>query len=64
MQTSFRLALLRSAPLNMWVALSCDESRTVATGENYTEVATKSDAAGETDPVILKTPAIWAPLFV
>jgi hypothetical protein len=63
-QTSSRLALLRAAPLNSWVALSEDESRIVAIGANYSEVVTKSDAAGEADPVILKTPEMWAPLFV
>ena len=63
-QTLSRLDLLRSAPLNSWVALSEDESRIVAIGENYSEVVTKSDAAGEADPIILKTPAMWAPLFV
>jgi hypothetical protein len=63
-QAQSRLTLLRSAPLNSWVALSEDETRIVAIGTNYGEVVAKSDAAGEADPVILKTPAMWAPLFV
>jgi hypothetical protein len=59
-----RLELLRSAPLNSWVALSEDESAIVATGQTYAEVSRKSDEAGESDPVILKTPEEWAPLSV
>ena len=31
---AIRLKLLRSAPLNSWIALSEDESRIVATGAN------------------------------
>ena len=63
-QISDRLALLRSVPLNSWVALSADEASIVAVGGSYVEVVEKSDAAGEPDPVILKTPSIWAPMFV
>jgi hypothetical protein len=63
-QMSGRLAVLRKAPLNSWVALSEDESRIVAVGANYREVVMKSDAAGEEDAIILKTPSMWAPLFV
>jgi len=35
---AIRLELLRSAPLNSWIALSEDESRIVATGATYSEV--------------------------
>lgn len=59
-----RETLLRSAPLDHWVALSQDGSRVVAVGRNYIEAAEKSDAIGEHDPILLKTPSSWAPLFV
>lgn len=59
-----RMKLLQSAPLNSWVAFSEDETRIVAVGSNYMEAVEKSEAAGEYDPVILKTPPMWAPLFV
>ncbi len=59
-----RLELLRSAPLNKWIALSEDESKIVAIGETYSEVSERSDHAGVADPVILKTPQQWAPLSV
>lgn len=59
-----RLNLLRSAPLNKWIALSDDESKIVAVGETYGEVSTLSDSAGVSDPVILKTPQEWVPLSV
>lgn len=59
-ENEIRLSLLRTAPLDAWVALSQDESRIVATGSDYDEVARRADEAGETDPVILKTPPAWA----
>jgi len=57
---AIRLELLRSAPLNAWIALSEDESRIVATGATYSEVAERSERAGEVDPLIIKTPAQWS----
>jgi len=59
-----RLELLRSAPLNSWIALSEDESRIVATGATYSEVVERSERAGESDPVIIRTPEKWVPLSV
>ena len=63
-ENEIRLNLLRSAPLDAWVALSQDESHIVATGTDYEEVARRADEAGEADPVILKTPPVWAPFSV
>ena len=63
-ESKARLDLIRSAPLNSWVALSGDETRIVAVGASYMNVVEQSDAAGEDDPVILKTPSIWGPVFV
>ncbi|HMC32387.1 MAG TPA: DUF5678 domain-containing protein [Candidatus Angelobacter sp.] len=63
-QETARLELLRSAPLNSWVALSQDESRIVATGTTYSEVVELSERAGETDPLIIKTPEQWSPFSV
>ena len=59
-----RVDALRSAPLDSWVALSEDESRIVATGATYEEVAKKSEEAGISDPVIVKTPKSWLPFSV
>ena len=63
-ENKIRLEILRSAPLNKWIALSEDESRLVAVGDDYSEVSEKADAAGEADAVILKTPAEWASFAV
>lgn len=63
-EAAVRLELLRSAPLDSWIALSEDESRIVATGATYSEVAERSEQAGVSDPLILKTPEKWAPLSV
>jgi hypothetical protein len=59
-----RLEALRSAPLDSWIALSQDETKIVATGATYEEVARKSELAGVDDPVIVKTPKAWVPLSV
>jgi hypothetical protein len=59
-----RLELLRSAPLDAWVALSEDESEIVAVARTYSEVVALTHKHGVNDPVILKTPSEWAPLSV
>jgi hypothetical protein len=61
---AIRLELLRSAPLNSWIALSEDESRIVATGATYSEVVELSERAGVGDPLIIKTPEQWTSLSV
>lgn len=59
-----RLQILKEAPLDSWVALSEDETKIVAVGATYSEVVEKSDRAGVSDPLILKTPSEWAPLSI
>jgi aspartyl protease len=59
-----RLKLLRTAPLNSWVALSCDESKILATAATYSEVIELCEQAGEKDPLIIKTPEQWSSLAV
>ncbi|MGA9060583.1 MAG: DUF5678 domain-containing protein [Terracidiphilus sp.] len=59
-----RLDILRSAPLNKWIALSEDESAIVATGDTFEEVSERSDQAGIADPLILKTQEEWVPFSV
>jgi hypothetical protein len=63
-QDKIRLATLQSAPLDKWIAISEDESRIIAVGETYSEVSDLSDAAGEDDPIILRTPPAWEPISV
>jgi hypothetical protein len=63
-ENKIRLEILRSAPLDKWIALSEDESRLVAVGDDYSDVSDKADAAGEKDAVILKTPANWSSFSV
>lgn len=59
-----RLEALRSAPLDSWVALSSDETRIVAVGCSYSEAVEKSERAGVSDPVLVKTPKEWLPISV
>jgi hypothetical protein len=63
-QDKVRLEMLRSAPLDRWIAISEDETRVIAVGNTYTEVSDLSDAAGEPDAIILKTPSAWEPISV
>jgi hypothetical protein len=63
-QTDLRLEVLRSAPLDKWIALSEDETKIVAVGSTYEEAVENSEIAGVSDPVLLKTPKVWLPLSV
>jgi hypothetical protein len=62
--TDARAELLSKAPSDSWIALSQDETRIVAVGHTYEEAVRKSDDAGESDPVLLKTPKAWLPFSV
>jgi hypothetical protein len=59
-----RLELLRSAPLNSWIALSEDETKIVAIGNTYEEVVRNSENAGVSDPLLIMTPKVWMPISV
>lgn len=54
-----RFEALESAPLDSWVALSEDETKIVAVGSTYAEAVEKSERAGVSDPVLVKTPKAW-----
>jgi hypothetical protein len=57
-----RLELLRSAPLDKWIAISADESRIVAAADSFSELSNLIDRPELAGAVILKTPTEWAPL--
>jgi hypothetical protein len=59
-----RLEVLRSAPLNSWIALSADETKIIAVGSSYGEAVAKSEQAGIDEPLIVKTPPDWSPLSI
>jgi len=59
-----RSEALRGALLDSWIALAEDETRVIATGASYEEVAKRLDDAGDKDSIILKTPKSWLPLAV
>lgn len=59
-----RITALRSVPPNLWVALSDDETKVIATGATYEEAAQASDRAGVPDPIMIKTPLKWLPFCV
>ena len=58
---SQRLEVLRSAPMNTWIALSADESRIVATGKTFMEADEAAKKTGEEGYFITKTPNSWLP---
>ncbi len=62
--TETHFEILKSAPLGKWIALSGDESRIVAVGSTYSEVVKESEKAGESDPLVIKTPSVWATFSV
>lgn len=56
-----RLELLRSAPLNSWIALSGDETQIVAVGKTFMEADEIAKKSGQTDYFLTKTPDEWLP---
>ena len=64
MSSDPRFDALQSAPLDSWIALSEDETRIVAVGSSYEDVVKKSETAGVSDPVLVKTPKQWLPISV
>jgi hypothetical protein len=63
-QSDTRLSVLQSAPLNAWIALSDDESRLVAQGDTYEEVAVQLEKMGDETSFLVKTPPSWSLLSV
>jgi len=63
-QMDARTAALNGAPLDAWIALSNDETKIVARGATYQEVADALDKAGDDTSVIVKTPPDWSILSV
>lgn len=59
-----RFEALKSAPLDSWIALSEDETKIVAVGSSYEEAVRRSEKAGVSDPVLVKTPRVWLPISV
>jgi len=64
MSSDLRFEALKSAPLDSWVALSEDETKVVAVGSTYEEAVSKSESAGVSDPVLIKTPKSWLSISV
>jgi hypothetical protein len=56
---SLRLELLRSAPLDSWIAVSQDESRVLATGKTFVEADTAAQQTGKEGYFLIKTPDAW-----
>ena len=60
--SSPRVELLRSAPLNSWIALSADETRIIAVGKTFMEADAAARKTGETGYFLTRTPDSWLPL--
>jgi hypothetical protein len=58
---SKRLELLRSAPLNSWVALSPEEDYIVAIGATFIEAEEAAKKSGVKGYFLTKTPDSWLP---
>ncbi len=63
-QINARIAALSRAGLNTWVALSDDETKIVAQGTTYQQVADELEKMGDESSVILLIPPSEAPLAV
>jgi hypothetical protein len=58
-----KMNVLRSAPLDSWIALSADELHILAVGKSYQEVADILTATGEKDAIVDITPSSWDDLM-
>jgi hypothetical protein len=56
-----RLQLLRSAPLDSWIAMSQDETRIVAVGNTLMEADAAAKLTGEESYFLTRTPEVWLP---
>lgn len=54
-----RLELLRSAPMNSWLALSADETRIIAVGDTFMEADAIAKKSDEKNYVLTRTPDVW-----
>ena len=64
MSAEERVKILAGAAPNTWVALSQDESRVVANGDNYAQAVENAKDAGESDPVLIRVPDEWRPMVL
>jgi hypothetical protein len=60
-QSQARLDVLKTAPLDKWVALSADETKIIGQGDSFEEAARQADESGEKDPVLMLVPSEWIP---
>ena len=51
-------------PRGAWVAISVVHDRRVAVGESVDDVISKSEAAGETEPLVVRVPETAAALIL
>jgi len=56
-----RLQLLRSAPLDSWIAMSEDETRIIAVGKTLMSADAAAKLTGEESYFLTKTPEAWLP---
>jgi hypothetical protein len=54
-----RLELLRSAPLNSWIALSADETQILAIAKTFMEADEIAQKTGQKDYFLTRTPDEW-----
>ncbi len=59
-----RIEILSESSPDTWIALSQDESRVIARGDNYIQAVDNAEAAGEKDPVLLLVPTTWTPMVL
>ena len=54
-----RVELLRSAPMNSWIALAADESSIVAIGSTFVEADALAKKSGAENYLLTRTPDVW-----
>jgi hypothetical protein len=55
-----REKLLKGAKPDTWIALSADETKVIGRGETYGDALADAERNGETAPVLIKVPSLFA----
>jgi hypothetical protein len=64
MSTERRVKLLEEAGTDVWVAVDEAKGQIVGKGETYSAAVAMAAEAGNSDPLVIKTPPTWAPMVL
>jgi hypothetical protein len=64
MSAEQRVKLLEEAGPDVWIAVDENKGQIVGRGETYATAVAMAEEAGNSDPLVIKTPPTWAPMVL